>query len=143
MAARRGAGGSRRFSSSSAARGFSLMELVIVLVVIGVLLMIAVPAYTDQMRRSARAEMQSFVTTAASRQTQFLVDRRRYAPSLDALGIAVPAGLASKYLVAIAAADGPPPTYAIVATAVGAQVYDKCPTLALDNAGNRTPAECW
>ena len=31
----------------------------------------------------------------------------------------------------------------INATAIGNQAYDKCPTLTLDNAGNRTPAECW
>ena len=78
-----------------------------------------------------------------SRQSQFLVDRRRYAGSLAALGIALPASLTSKYTIAVAAADGPPPAYTITATAIGHQAQDKCPTLALDNAGNRTPAGCW
>jgi type IV pilus assembly protein PilE len=88
--------------------------------------------------------MQSLATTAASRQSQFLVDRRRYASSLSALGINVPSPLSSKYTVAVAAADGPPPSYSITATAVGTQARDtRCATLVLDNAGNRTPAGCW
>ncbi|HVE50915.1 MAG TPA: type IV pilin protein [Casimicrobiaceae bacterium] len=124
--------------------GFSLIELVIVVAIIGVLAAAAYPLYTDQVRRSARAEMQSIATTAASRQSQFLVDRRRYASSLSALGISVPAPLSSKYTVVVAAADGPPPSYSITATAVGSQARDtRCPTLVLDNAGNRSPAGCW
>ncbi len=135
-----------RMSAGSAGprdRGFALIELVIVVAIIGILAAIAYPAYTEQVRRSARSEMQSIATTAASRQSQFLVDRRRYAGSLDALGLAMPAALVSKYTVAVVAVDGPPPAFTITASAIGKQAYDKCPALALDNAGNRTPAECW
>jgi type IV pilus assembly protein PilE len=123
--------------------GFSLIELVIVVAIVGILAAIGYPLYLEQMRRSARAEMQSFATTAASRQAQFLVDRRRYAGSLTALGVALPSTLASKYTVAVNAVDGPPPAYTITATALGGQANDKCPTLALDSGGNRTPAGCW
>lgn len=133
----------RSIGTRQGAGGFSLVELVIVVAIVGILAAIAYPLYTEQVRRSARAEVQSFATTAASRQSQFLVDRRRYAGSLAALGIALPASLTSKYTIAVAAADGPPPAYTITATAIGHQAQDKCPTLALDNAGNRTPAGCW
>ena len=124
-------------------RGFTLVELVIVMVIIGILAMIAYPAYTAEVRRAARADMQSLVTTFASRQSQFLVDRRRFATALDAVGLVVPTKLASKYSVAVVATEGPPPGFTITATAIGAQALDKCPTLALDNAGNRTPDGCW
>ena len=132
--------GSRNCARS---RGFSLIELVIAVAIVAILAAIAYPLYTEQMRRSARSEMQSLATTAASRQSQFLVDRRRYAASLDALNVALPSSLTSKYSVVVAAVDGPPPAYTITATAIGAQSRDKCPTLVLDNAGNRTPAGCW
>ncbi|HVE50173.1 MAG TPA: type IV pilin protein, partial [Casimicrobiaceae bacterium] len=123
-------------------RGFTLIELVVVVVIIGILAAVAYPAYTDQVRRSARSEVQSLATTAAARQSQFLVDRRRYAGSLRALGLDLPSSLTSTYTVVVAPLDGPP-RFTITATAIGRQVYDKCPSLALDNAGNRTPAECW
>ena len=132
--------GSRKRARS---RGFSLIELVIAVAIVAILAAIAYPAYTEQVRRSARSEVQSLATTAASRQSQFLVDRRRYAAALDALNVALPSSLTSKYTVAVAAVDGPPPAYTITATAIGAQARDKCPTLVLDNAGNRTPAGCW
>jgi type IV pilus assembly protein PilE len=133
----------RPIETGSRSSGFSLVELAIVVAIVGILAAIAYPLYLEQMRRSARSELQSLATTAASRQSQFLVDRRRYAASLAALGIGVPASLTSKYSVVVAAVDGPPPAYTITATAIGTQAHDKCPTLVLDNAGNRTPAGCW
>ena len=123
--------------------GFTLIELVMVVAIVTLLAAIAVPIYSDQARRSARAEVQALITTAATRQTQFLVDRRRYADSMSSLNLSLPTSLSGKYTIAVAAADGPPPTFAITATATGNQAKDKCPTIALDNAGNRTPAGCW
>jgi type IV pilus assembly protein PilE len=129
-------------------RGFSLIELLIAIVVVGVLTSIALPAYTNQLRKSSRAEAQSFMTTAAGNQQQYLLNRRAYASSLDPsslgyLGIAPPADLNNKYTFTLAAADGPPPTFTLTATAIGAQASDVCPTLFIDSAGNKTPPACW
>jgi type IV pilus assembly protein PilE len=135
-------------------RGFSLIELLIALVVVGVLAAIALPAYTNQLRKSSRAEAQSWMTTAAGNQQQYLLNRRAYASSLDPssvgyLGTAPPADLNSKYtftVAAVPAADGPPPTrpaFTLTATAIGAQASDVCPTMVIDSAGNRTPPACW
>jgi type IV pilus assembly protein PilE len=127
----------------SRGRGFTLIEVMIALVVVAILAAIALPSYRDQMRKSTRAQAQAFLSDMASRQQQFLVDKRRYAPSVAALNMAAPADVGKVFDVAVAAAAGPPPTFVITATASGDQAKDKCPVMTIDNAGNRTPATCW
>lgn len=127
------------------ASGFSLIELLIVVTIIGILLAIALPGYAEHVRRSARADAQAFLTDLASRQQQYLVDRRSYAASVAALNMATPKSLAGRFAdpVAIQAPDVVPPVFRITAQAVGDQAKDKCPVLSLDSAGNREPAGCW
>ena len=128
---------------SSRGRGFTLIEVMIVLVVVAILAAIALPSYRDQLRKSARAEAQAFLTDMASRQQQYLVDKRRYAASVAALGMAPPASVGGAFAVAVVAAAGPPPTFVITATASGDQAKDACALMTIDSAGNRTPAKCW
>jgi type IV pilus assembly protein PilE len=123
--------------------GFTLLEVMIAVVVVGILAAIALPSYSAHLRKSARADAQSTLTDAAARQQQFLVDRRRYAGSLATLGVTPSADVAAKYAFVVVAVDGPPPTFTLTASATGDQAHDKCPVLTIDNAGNRAPAECW
>jgi type IV pilus assembly protein PilE len=129
--------------AAPALRGFTLLEVMIAVVVVGILAAIALPSYSAHLRKSARAEAQSTLTDAASRQQQFLVDRRRYASSMSQLGVTPSTDLAAKFTFTVAADAGPPPAFSVTATASGDQARDACPTLTIDSGGHRTPAECW
>lgn len=126
-------------------RGFTLIEFVIVMAVLGILTAIAVPAYREHVRKAARADAQSYLTDLATRQHQYLVDKRRYAATAATLNLTLPASIKNKFQdpIAVEAPDVAPPTFRLTATAEGDQTKDKCPTLVIDSAGNRQPAGCW
>jgi len=124
-------------------QGFSLIELMIAVAVVGILAAIALPAYNSQVRKSRRADAQATLMNVAARQQQTLLDTRAYAANLAALGVAVPASVASFYNVTVALGAGVNPTFTATATPLGGQAQDSCGTLTIDQNGVKAPANCW
>lgn len=125
--------------------GFSLMEVIIVMVILGVIAAIAIPNYSEYVLRGYRSSAQAFISDVASRQTQFFLDRRAYATTVAALNMTAPAEIAARYDVAIATAAGPPATFTVTATPTGTQAPDRCGAMTVDQAGNKGAAatRCW
>ena len=130
---------------ASGVRGFTLIELVVVMVIAGILAAIAIPNYSEYVVRSNRSAAQSFIADVASRQAQFFLDRRTYATTVAALNLTVPADIASRYAFAIDVQAGPPLTYLVTATPIASQASDRCGALTINQAGNKTAAasRCW
>ena len=121
-------------------RGFSLIELMIVVAVIGILAAIAYPSYQDYLRRGHRADAQAYLMDIAQRQQQYFTDNRSYASTVAALNSTVPTNVSSYYTIAVATGSTPP-SFTITATATGSQLSDG--DLTIDNTGTRTPSSKW
>jgi type IV pilus assembly protein PilE len=130
-------------------RGFTILEVAVVMAVAAILAAVAIPNYSEYVMRSHRSAVQSFISDVASRQSQFFLDRRRYATTVgvdvDGLNMTAPAEVAGRYTVAIAVVAGPPAGFQVTATPTGAQAADRCGVLTIDQAGNRTAVStrCW
>ncbi|MGO4304474.1 type IV pilin protein [Cupriavidus sp. RAF12] len=131
------------------AAGFTLVELMITVAILGILAAIAIPAYTRYIVRANRTAAESFLLEVASMQERFLVDTRAYATTLPALGYAsLPASVSPNYQITLITV-ATPPGYQLTATPIGTQATGdtNCGTLTLTGAGDKTASGagqgCW
>lgn len=138
-------------------QGFTLIELMIVVAIVGILAAVGYPSYSEYVARTNRSAAQSYMLDVASRQEQFLLDARRYfctAPNTCAnvLVLSVPGDVVKNYTVTVAAPNSTgAASYLITATPINAQATKDtaCANLTLDQTGTKgisgtgTVANCW
>lgn len=130
--------------------GFTLIELMIVLVIVGILATIALPAYQDYVRKSRRAEAISLMLDLQLTQEKYRANNISYASSLAAMGVnsTYISNQVSASYYTISATSATNNTYTISAVAVGKQANDNqygtaCTTLTINQSNIKSPANCW
>jgi type IV pilus assembly protein PilE len=129
-------------------RGFTLIELMITVAIIGILAAVALPSYRQYVIRANRSAAQAEMMDIANREQQFLLANRAYASktTLEASGYALPTTVSAKYSYSIVlntdlATPSTVPSFTITFTAGGTQSSDG--DLTLDSTGTKTPSSKW
>ena len=73
-------------------RGFSLIELMITVAIVAIIAAIALPSYTDYLKRSKLTEAHNALATYRGSMEQYYQDNRSYGAG-GACGVALPTGL--------------------------------------------------
>lgn len=121
----------------------------IVVVIVGILLGISLPAYQGYVLRSHRADGQSSLLNIAARQERFVAQNNTYTTEISAatgIGLGRTTSPEGYYNMSVAACAGGTITncYVITASAAGSQVNDTgCTSITYDSAGTKAPAACW
>lgn len=134
-------------------RGFTLLELLIVVAILGLLTAIALPGYQRSVLIGGRAEGRALLLQVAANQERYYADHLAYSSNADPLATPTGAMLTSAgglYRVSVAACPDGGIEHCFVATAVpvGRQTADTCQSMAISHTGLRSASgdsveECW
>jgi type IV pilus assembly protein PilE len=139
--------------------GFTLIELMIVVAIVGILAAIAFSLYSAQVQKARRTDARTAVLDLAGREERFFSVANNYSQIPTDVGYAAfPQAVGSGYyLINVAVPDptfvGAGPSYAITATAINQQIADSsCASFSinqlgkqssLDSGGAVSTAICW
>ena len=139
----------RRPAGQRQGRGFTLVEVMIAVAVIGILTAVALPSYRQHVANSRRADARAAILSLAQVMERWYTERGTYVgATVGASGIYLSASPQGYYTMSISAQDAT--TFTISAAPAGAQTGDACGSYTYTQAGtrgvsggSRTVAQCW
>lgn len=124
--------------------GFSLIELMIVVAIVGVLAFLAFPSYQQFIDDGKRSSTQSYMLELASRQSNYLQDNRRYTDTINDLVVVASDDVTNNYDIEITiGAAGEAPSYTITASPKSTSTLALDGDLTLNHLGVKTPLDKW
>lgn len=127
-------------------RGFTLIEVMIVVVIVAILAAVAIPSYQDSVRKTRRADAKEALMRIAALQERYFFTNNQYG-TLAQLGLTSTTKVSSQegfYEVEIITTPGCTNTktcFTLQAVAVGAQLGDtRCRTFTLNHVGKKAAA---
>jgi type IV pilus assembly protein PilE len=154
-------------------KGFTLIELMVAVAIVGILAAIAIPSYQESMRKSRRADAEAALFSLANGLERNFTQFNTYCDTgttsagtvvaADACGNAaitdtgiplprisgIPNNPSAFYEISIIAVSADGMRYTLQADPIGAQATDRCGNLTLTSVGAKgfdapgTAAECW
>ena len=145
-------------------RGFTLIEIMVVVAMVLTLSAIAMPSYTEHINRSKRAEAKAQLLETAQFMQRFYSQNDSYAQTRGAVAVAIPDALArvprtaaagsQNYTISLGTPAATVATFVIQAVprTGGSMASDKCGRFTLNQAGQRgvtgnaagnTADSCW
>ena len=132
-------------------KGFTLIELMIVVAIVAILAAIAIPSYQSYVLRSHRTIAVNALMDLASREARYYTTNNTYVASMLTLGYAadpmpVPTAANPYYNIAVSAANAT--SFTLTATPTGSQANDTCGNFTYTDLGVKgvsagTVSDCW
>ena len=127
-----------------ATNGFTLIELMITVAIIGILAGIGYPMYGDYLTRTSRNDAASALQRMAGKQEELMLIMNGGSYTTDLTNIGGPDTKNGYYTLSVVSADAK--GFVLQAVAVGGKAQDNdtgCTTLTFSSTGLKGPAECW
>ena len=123
-------------------KGFTLIELMIVVAIIAILAAIALPAYQDYVARAQVSEAMSLTSGAKTAVVEYYADKGAYPADNAAAGLSTAASINGKYVTSVGVVDGTITATMKSAASASSKIANGTFTLVPNDAGGSITWAC-